>query len=257
MNEFDNPKSGAGTEEKAVKMPRAFLILFSGIEFAFAIVATVLVWLLYTPFPGIAGCISFFFAALLLTLLAMEPAFKGKNIKVAFLFLSAVSVLLCAAASPTGFFQEIRHVSGILLCVNTGFSGLLFVSLLLYSLLAKLRPVQGEAAKGVQEEVSPLEVKTQDVSPARSKDKVVLLSATYNKGIGFWTNICQGFANFFGCKCKHYDKKVNIALSEIEKSLLLKISSYPDYDFSSFHIASDGRLSFTGSVLGVKMKKED
>ena len=252
MHEFDELKS-----EKAMRRPRAFLILFSGIEFAFAIVATVLVWLLYSPFQGIAGCVSFFFSAVVLTLLATEPACKGKKIKIAFLFLSTVSVLLCAAASPTGFFYDTRDVSGILLCVNTGFTGLLFVSLLLYCVLAKLRPGQGEAAKGVQEEVSPLEVKTQDISSTRSKDKVVLLSATYNKGIGFWTGICQGFANFFGCKCKHYDKKVNIALSEIEKSLLLKISSYPDYDFSSFHIASDGRLSFTGSVLGVKAKKED
>ena len=71
------------------------------------------------------------------------------------------------------------------------------------------------------------------------------------------TKLSEILAKKRGLKRKHYDEKVAIALSEIKKSLFLKMSSCPDYDFSSFPIASDGRLSFAGSVLGAKAEKKD
>ena len=259
MDEFDNQTSGAGVDEKPVsagyKKPRIALIIVSAIFFAYAIYATVLVWD-GASHPGAMAVISSVLAIPGLVLSAIEPALKGKKYRIAVLLLSIVSVALCVVAIPLGFAWAFTE-SCVLLSVSTGFSGLFCASIILCAVLAKLKPSNEDASESHLADGMPLDVNAQDVSPVCSKEKAVLLTATYNKGIGLWTSVCQGFANIFGCKCKHYDRKVNMALSKIKESLLKEMSSYPDFDFGAFHIASDGRLSFTGSVIGVKRKKED
>lgn len=257
MEESDSwaNKSAVGEKTSSFGKPRKALIIFSGLAFAFAIPVTVLVWVLYySSFPffhGAVGIVSFLLAAIVLALLAKEPAFKGEVRKAAFLLLSTISVLLCATAALLVFCDYFLPPA-ILLCVNTGFSGLIFVLLVICATQAKHKPSEGNAARTAQGEAPSLEAKTQNLSPACSKEKVILLTATFNKGVGLWTNICLFFANIFGCRCKRYDKKVNIALNEIKKSLLKEMSNYPDYHFGTFQIASDAPLSFVGSVIGVK-----
>ena len=41
-----------------------------------------------------------------------------------------------------------------------------------------------------------------------------LVSSQASRGLGFWTAICLGFANFFGTKCNHYAWKIEKAKDE-------------------------------------------
>ena len=42
-----------------------------------------------------------------------------------------------------------------------------------------------------------------------------LVNSQATRGLGFWTAICLGFANFFGTKCNHYAWKIEKAKKEV------------------------------------------
>ena len=82
--------------------------------------------------------------------------------------------------------------------------------------------------------------------------KTIILSATANRGIGFWTSICVAFGNFFGLGSFNYDRKVQDLIDDIKEDLLEQMARYKDYEFSDIKIASDRSLSFVATVMGIK-----
>ena len=60
---------------------------------------------------------------------------------------------------------------------------------------------------------------TPEVPESDNYVAVGLVSSQATRGMGLWTSICLGFANFFGTKCKHYAQKIerakNDALNDI------------------------------------------
>ena len=86
------------------------------------------------------------------------------------------------------------------------------------------------------------------------KSKTIILTASENCGIGLWTSICVGFANVFGVESLNYKRKAELVIDRVKDKLIKQIISKPEYDFSNFCIVSDGRLSFTGTIIGTLNK---
>ena len=80
--------------------------------------------------------------------------------------------------------------------------------------------------------------------------ETILLTASSNRGIGFWTSICFAFSRFFGCKCRSYNVKVNRAIEDVKKKLNKQMDDHPEYTYSDFRIVKENSISFLGSVLG-------
>ena len=53
-----------------------------------------------------------------------------------------------------------------------------------------------------------------------SYEIVGLVSSQASRGLGLWTAICLGFANFFGIKCKHYAWKIEKAKNEALEDII-------------------------------------
>ena len=85
-----------------------------------------------------------------------------------------------------------------------------------------------------------------------AKGNFVLLSASSNVGIGFLTSICVACASLVGVESKNYTKKMNKAAAMVKERLLKQMEKYPDFDFADFRIVRDGRLAYTGTVIGTK-----
>lgn len=49
-----------------------------------------------------------------------------------------------------------------------------------------------------------------------------LVSSQATRGLGLWTAICLGFANFFGTKCNHYAWKIEKAKEEALEDIILE-----------------------------------
>lgn len=82
---------------------------------------------------------------------------------------------------------------------------------------------------------------------------VVLLSASANVGVGFFTGaICLPWSAFLGVECKNYTKKMERASNAVKERLLRQMSNYPDFKFSDFRIVKEGGLTYTGTVIGTR-----
>ncbi len=84
-----------------------------------------------------------------------------------------------------------------------------------------------------------------------NKKPIVLLTASSNCGTGLWTSICVFFASIFGVESKNYTKKMEKTTKRIKDSLLEQAIKYPDYEFEDFKIIKEGKLKYSGSLLGV------
>ncbi len=49
---------------------------------------------------------------------------------------------------------------------------------------------------------------------------IELVSSQASRGLGFWTMICLGFANFFGTRCSHYAWKIEKAKDEALEDII-------------------------------------
>lgn len=82
------------------------------------------------------------------------------------------------------------------------------------------------------------------------ENKVIIITASANVGIGLWTSICVVFANIFGIESKNFSKKMQRVMDKVKKDLEEQMSKYPEIEFSDFRIVKDGSLAYTGTVIG-------
>ena len=82
------------------------------------------------------------------------------------------------------------------------------------------------------------------------ENKNIVLTASANIGVGLWTSICLAFANIFGVQCKHYNVKLQCVMNLVKKELQKEMDKYPGVQFSDFRIVQDGKLAYTGTVIG-------
>lgn len=80
----------------------------------------------------------------------------------------------------------------------------------------------------------------------------VLLSASANVGTGLWTSICVAFAAIFGVESKNFTRKMDRASKAVRIRLGKEMSKYPDFTFADFRIVKEGKLTYTGTVIGTK-----
>ena len=150
MNESDDPKSEAGTNEKPVttefKKPRMALIIVSGVSLGVAIAAPVLSvalrysldWDDWRLLSGLMSCAALILALAVSAFLVIEPAFKGGKYRIVAFLLSAISVALCATSMGIAFDGYVTPV-WIMLFINIGFSFFLLASLILPIVFPGLR----------------------------------------------------------------------------------------------------------------------
>lgn len=82
------------------------------------------------------------------------------------------------------------------------------------------------------------------------ENKNIVLTASANVGIGLLTAICVGFANIFGVKSNKYNKKLQFVMDKIKRDLCEEMEKYPGIQFSDLRIVQDGKLAYTGTVIG-------
>ena len=85
--------------------------------------------------------------------------------------------------------------------------------------------------------------------------KVVLLTASSNNGMGLWTSICAAFAGIFGVESKNVSKKCKRTAARVRRQLTNMMQKHPEYEYSDFRIVKDGNVAYTGTVYGVLKDK--
>ena len=80
------------------------------------------------------------------------------------------------------------------------------------------------------------------------------VTACSNCGIGLWTSICVSFASILGVESKNYTKKLNKVLTAVREKLDEVAKANPQYDFRDFRVVKEGKVAYTGTMMGVKKK---
>ena len=82
-------------------------------------------------------------------------------------------------------------------------------------------------------------------------NKTLLLTASANVGVGFWTSICCAFAKLGGVESKNFSKKMQRVMNNVKKRLQEQMDQLEGFEFHDFRMVQNGNLSYTGTIIAI------